>query len=58
VGGFGMKYEVGRPLVLIVWLIQEGTDFIYDVITPRGTLVKKSKKIVNKNIWCNIFVVG
>jgi len=27
VGGFGTKDEVDRPLVLVIWPIQEGTNF-------------------------------
>ncbi len=32
--------------------------FKYGVWVMRGTLVKKSKKYVSKNIECNILIVG
>jgi hypothetical protein len=58
VGGFGMKYEVNRPLVLVVWPIQEGTNFSYDVLTPRGILIKKSKKYMSKTYGAIYSLLG
>jgi hypothetical protein len=57
-GGFGTKYEVDRPLVLVVWPIQGRNQFHLGCNNPEGDISKKSKKYMNKNIWCNIFIIG
>jgi hypothetical protein len=59
VGGFKTKYDVDRPLVLVVWPIQERNQFHLGCNNHEGdNLEKKSKKYMSKNIWCNIFIVG
>jgi hypothetical protein len=39
VGGFGTKYEVDRPLLLVLWPIQEGTNLGCN--NPEGDINKK-----------------